>query len=70
MDKNIKVTIKYRIYKEPNYHDGLLKRPKFDGFRGESYKYDDSDTIEECLEQVKKNNDWTEYLILPVTQTS
>lgn len=31
----------------------MLNRPKVSGYGGDTDKYDDSNTIEECLDQIK-----------------
>lgn len=65
----IEVKIKYRVYKEPDYNNGLLLRPKTGGYGGDVNKYDDFDCIEDVRREIERQDDWAQYVILPITNT-
>jgi hypothetical protein len=65
----VKVTIKYRIYSVDE--KGMLNRPLHSGYGGNDYpKYDDSNSIEEAARLIEEAGDYSEYIILPVTNSS
>lgn len=61
------VITKYRFF-QVNGNEVLERPTKYLGWRGNHIKYEDVNSMDEATELLALNNDYGEYVILPVIQ--